>query len=301
MAEAVFLNFKKSKAPYAMCKEILEKSRNDYVLFQVASTLKESVVREWSLLQPGDAESLRNFLLHYVTSNVHLQNYVREQMLQAVAVIVKRGTVDAPSANRENLFNDITQLVSSGNLSMQLVACSILTALLNEYSSTGRSSSVGLTWEFHSKCKAAFEQEDLKQVLGFVLQVLYELDRVPAPLPREVAVVLNRFLNIAQQLLSWEFTLKHPNRRFVGSFSSAQNVSFRPPATWRDMVLNHEFVSMMFRLQKKVRYNSDMAHHALQCLAQMASINGPVIDEDDKVKAEYLRHFVLALLELISG
>ena len=39
-------------------------------------------------------------------------------MLQAVAVIFKRGTVDTPSANRENLFNDITQLISSQNLSM---------------------------------------------------------------------------------------------------------------------------------------------------------------------------------------
>ncbi len=39
-------------------------------------------------------------------------------MLQAVAVIFKRGTVDTPSANRENLFNDVTHLISSGNLSM---------------------------------------------------------------------------------------------------------------------------------------------------------------------------------------
>ena len=39
----------------------------------------------------------------------------------------------------------------------QMVACSILTALLNEYSSTSRSSSVGLSWEFHSQCKITFE------------------------------------------------------------------------------------------------------------------------------------------------
>ena len=39
----------------------------------------------------------------------------------------------------------------------QLVACSMLTALLNEYSSSSRTSSVGFTWEFHTKCKRAFE------------------------------------------------------------------------------------------------------------------------------------------------
>ena len=39
----------------------------------------------------------------------------------------------------------------------QLVACSMLSALLNEYSSSSRMSSVGFTWEFHMKCKQVFE------------------------------------------------------------------------------------------------------------------------------------------------
>lgn len=47
-----------------------------------------------------------------------LESYVREQVLQAVAVIIKRGTVDADGSSREALFNDVTQLIASGNLSM---------------------------------------------------------------------------------------------------------------------------------------------------------------------------------------
>ena len=39
-----------------------------------------------------------------------------------------------------------------------------------------------------------------------------------------------------------------PTRRFVGSFNATQNVSFRPPTTWKDMVLNKEFIGMMFRV-----------------------------------------------------
>ena len=53
-------------------------------------------------------------------------------MLQAVAVIFKRGTVDTPSANRENLFNDITQLISSGNISMVCVHLSRIKLNLEE-------------------------------------------------------------------------------------------------------------------------------------------------------------------------
>ena len=47
-----------------------------------------------------------------------LQNYVREQMLQAVAVIFKRGTVETKAKGREGLFNDVSQLIGSGDSSL---------------------------------------------------------------------------------------------------------------------------------------------------------------------------------------
>ena len=50
--------------------------------------------------------------------NFSIQSYVREQILQTVAVIIKRGTIDTPDADKETLFNDVTQLISSGNISM---------------------------------------------------------------------------------------------------------------------------------------------------------------------------------------
>ena len=39
----------------------------------------------------------------------------------------------------------------------QLVACSLLSSLLSEYSNGMRTSRVGLTWEQHCSCKMAFE------------------------------------------------------------------------------------------------------------------------------------------------
>ena len=47
-----------------------------------------------------------------------LQGYVREQMLQAVAVIFKRGTVETKAKGREGLFNDVSQLIGSGDTSL---------------------------------------------------------------------------------------------------------------------------------------------------------------------------------------
>ena len=42
-------------------------------------------------------------------------------------------------------------------LFQQLIACSLLTALLNEFSSNTKSSGAGFTWEFHIRCKRHFE------------------------------------------------------------------------------------------------------------------------------------------------
>lgn len=47
-----------------------------------------------------------------------LQSYVREQILQTVAVLLKRGTLDSKGAKLDSLFHDVTQLISSGNVTM---------------------------------------------------------------------------------------------------------------------------------------------------------------------------------------
>lgn len=43
-----------------------ETSKVDYLLFQAATAIMESVVREWILLEKTSIESLRAFLLTYV-------------------------------------------------------------------------------------------------------------------------------------------------------------------------------------------------------------------------------------------
>ncbi|MEQ2248650.1 Exportin-4 [Ilyodon furcidens] len=74
----------------------------------------EAVVREWILLEKTSIESLRAFLLTYVLQRPNLQKYVREQILLAVAVIVKRGSLDK-SINCKSIFHEVGQLISSGN------------------------------------------------------------------------------------------------------------------------------------------------------------------------------------------
>lgn len=68
----------------------------------------------WGVLTEGFYFILTAVIFFFLSS---LQKYVREQILLAVAVIVKRGTVDK-SINCKSIFHEVGQLISSGNPTM---------------------------------------------------------------------------------------------------------------------------------------------------------------------------------------
>ncbi|CAB0010169.1 unnamed protein product, partial [Nesidiocoris tenuis] len=93
----------------------------DYVLFETATTLKDALVREWKYLPEAEVSELRQFLLEYVIQKPTLRPYVRERILQ------------------------------------QMLGCSIISAVIQEYSNTVKSSDIGLVWEDHFQLKKDFE------------------------------------------------------------------------------------------------------------------------------------------------
>ncbi|KAG8194645.1 hypothetical protein JTE90_003118 [Oedothorax gibbosus] len=300
-AESVFLNFQKTKSPFHLCQYILANSKSDYVQFQAASLLKQAIIREWRLLDKSAIEQLRTGLMNFVIQNLGLQNYVREQLLLVVAIMVKRSSVDDKSEIVAEFLTEVSRLISSGESIMQTIGCSILTSLLNEFSSSTRASDVGLTWEAHLMAKRKFERTDLKRLFQFCLQGLSELNKIPPPIPAETAKLFKKFLIIAEQVLTWnfQFAMLLP-RKLVGMFESQQSPPLRPNGEWHDVFLDPNVIGLFFKLHWQVRDTPDLCHHTMQCFHQLSSLNGIVMNKKED-RCVYFQWFIENLMNLLNS
>uniref|UniRef100_A0A146LH98 Exportin-4 n=1 Tax=Lygus hesperus TaxID=30085 RepID=A0A146LH98_LYGHE len=317
-AEQVFLTFRLTKTPYAICKGILETSTVDYVLFETASTLKEALVREWKDLTETEVIELRQYLFDYVVQKPNLRPYVRERILQVIAIMIKRQSnldFNRPAdEGRElsKLLTEVQRLVMEGDLPRQVLGCSIIAAIIQEYSNTVKSSDIGLVWEDHFKLKKNFENTDLRKILQLVITALNEVVKLPLPFSESAQTLLKSLLSICESVLCWGFTSRVvrsgiPKRfskmlitRFETTTFTENLPTLRLASPWKALITDPNVTNLFFDVYWKIRDNPHLAHHAMSCLTQLASLNGPVLDSLE-AKTNYFTNYIQSFIKLVTS
>ncbi|CAG9772929.1 unnamed protein product [Ceutorhynchus assimilis] len=203
-AETIFLNFRKSKRPYEICRQILEQSQNQYVMFEAAEVLKEAIIREWSFLVASDRASLRQYLMQYITTH-QVPHYVQDRILQVISIMIKRASIDDQGRERGTILQEVENLIMNAEPDKKLLGCNIITNLMQEYASTVKSTDVGLPWEIHFRAKKQFESTDLKRVFQFCVYLLSEVVKNDSSYTPIMVQLTRHLLQITERVLTWGY------------------------------------------------------------------------------------------------
>ncbi|XP_050536237.1 exportin-4-like isoform X2 [Daktulosphaira vitifoliae] len=185
----------------------------------------------------------------------------------------------------------------------QILGCSIILALMQEYSTTVKSTDVGLSWESHYAAKKEFEANDLRRIFVFSTQALNEIKNLPQSLSQETLTVLKHLLNISENVLVWGFISANMPKRLVGMFeviyNSENSPSLKLGSEWRDVIINPNTVNLYFHIYWLVRNNPQFSHHCMNCLVQLSSISGNIwVDMNERMK--YMKNYLDNFINLVS-
>ncbi|KAG5885786.1 hypothetical protein JTB14_031220 [Gonioctena quinquepunctata] len=302
-AETIFLDFRRSKSPYGICREILEKSENHYVMFEAAEVLKSAIIREWAFLLDSDKSSLRQYLLQYIISR-ELPSFVRERILQVIAIMVKRASIDDNGRERMNILQEVENLIVNAEPSKKLLGCNIISNLMQEYATTVKSTDVGLPWEVHFKAKKQFEATDLKRIFQFCIYLLSEVVKSDPPYSQTFTELTGHLLRITENVLTWGYVSPILPKRLIGIYESVYESDAAPAlkltASWSEIIFSPDLLPLMFQIYWKVRENEQLAHHSLNCLVQFASLSGGIVSSDE-TRMKYLHSYLMAFFNLVSN
>lgn len=268
-AEAVLLDFRKQPGSIDAAQHIVASSGHVFVQFQAALVLRYAALEQWTSLSPADRVNLRrNVLVSLVQRCDSLHRTVQMQLLQALAVMWKRGwlddRVDADLAMAKNeLFETIRGLLDlhnannnvnnvnannanvKTNVSRAVVGLRLLEALVEEFSSS-KASALGLSLAFHRECHESFEQAGLREAFSLAADLLRQLvGEAGAALQAGGASeeIVKSGLALMEACLAWDFHCGDKasksniaNRTFQVEMALARgkdNAEARGPATIR--------------------------------------------------------------------
>ncbi|KAL1394790.1 hypothetical protein pipiens_011705 [Culex pipiens pipiens] len=312
-SEAIFMNFRKTKSPYVLCQTILEKSVVDLVLFEAADVLKKAVVAEWKYIPDQDKASLRQYLLNYIIQR-DIPVFIRDKLLQVVAIMIKRASLEDVGVERGQIIDETKKMMTSGDVKQQILSCSIILAILEEYCNIVRSDDTGLTTYEHFRAKKQFEDSDLLKVFIMTLQSMEELIKVFDAGNSMHLYLFKQMLSVMETILTWGFLLPklqivrvlQPSlsKKIIDTSETVTKALHAPPlrlhAQWKNVIFEPKLLEIFFFIYWKTRDNEDLQPKALICILQLSTLKGPIITDNKEESMTYLVNYLTHFLSMLS-
>ncbi|KAI9022740.1 armadillo-type protein [Phycomyces nitens] len=312
-AELVLSSFCQLPKALALCQYILDRAQSPMVQFQVAHAIGRIAVRDYSLYELSDIIQLKNYMIEYCAQRPTLQKYVREQLLLAISLITKRSMFDISEQDRMSIFLNIKQLFNSPGEG-PVLGFAMANALVDQFSNT-KSATVGLSWEFHYKCKVFFETRFLLSILEQAVTKLHHVVSQTNHLSSPPPALLVQCLELLEKILHWEFESTSASNALPGSFaksgddsddfdredgpSTVKKVFTIFPTSWQPVVGNSDVLWLFFRTYNLVQTDDVLSHRCRQCLVQLSGFQEYFFSHDSaavKAYATTLMHGTLKMM-----
>jgi len=282
-AEQFLVSFRSSSNPYPIAKHVLDKSVDSSAQFHAVAAYREGLLREWGILEPRQIEGLRTELLGFATNRgASLAPFVMNQLLQCICVIFKRDFLRNPQLLTSTLLTQLSQLIASSQPAQRLLAVSLCTALISEFSSS-HSSSIGVNIQYHDNCHQQFEKLCLPSLTSLLLSTLQ-----PILSSKEEIPLLISLCKALQAALNWEFTEDKPHswvKENTGKLCPPQNSS------WQSVFLQGPLLQMLAALEQQSEEIRD-------CIAQCCCLQGAILDTlPPPTKMQYFSQLITRCIE----
>lgn len=250
-----------------MCREILEYSQNQYILFQAGACLKNAVIREWSTLGKSGAHALFNYLFEYV-NRCPLDQFVINELMLVSAVIFKRFLLhdyelleQTNEISGEKIVISLYEIINNENSSIatKLNTCTLIIQILNQ---TFNHDDYALSWYSHFIVKKIFQSKCLLNIFKFTIEVLFKqlkLSEMARQTPDWIKFNLKLF-QICEVILHEDFCL-------ISNFFNEKNRYLV------EYILEQDVISLFFQLYIISRtLDPTLLQTSLSCLTQLSTM-----------------------------
>lgn len=304
-AELLFHSLRESKLSPQICKYILETSKNDFVLFEVAQMWGTNLLKEWSVTETPVIEDSYRYLIQYAVNRADLVSFVRAEVFRSCAKLFKRGLYDHKTGDTDLLYGTIENLLSNEDQRLQSMGCELVDVICAEFSSSWRAANLGITWDFHLRAKKGFEAVGLRRLFSYSLRTLHKIVNDTGLSSPYHESLCDKFLRVSETILSWNFSSRILPARLAYCTETAMGAALRPPSSWRALFQDDDLLNLFFQLHTKIRSIETLRNRSISCLVQLSSVIGEVLTTRNSDSTEpqdhYLSLFISNFLETFKN